>query len=49
MSENDFKRKKYGNLAEREKESQCLQWLGNKRGKMFTENILKKRAKVGIE
>lgn len=29
------KEKKYGNSAEREKESLCLQRFGNKRGKIF--------------
>lgn len=40
------KEKKYGNSAEREKESQCLQWFGNKRGKIFAGNILKKEQKL---
>jgi len=39
------KEKKYGNSAKREKESQCLQWFGNKRWKLFAGNILKKEQK----
>lgn len=44
MSKNDFKRKTYGN-SEREKESLCLQWFGNKRGKISVGNSLKKEQK----